>query len=108
MLGLFFIKATNTIHRICENYVCINYIHSIESELHCKPIYNKTFLKAKVNSYSDEATDLHSRKLPEEGSNYIFWLTILIGSALKKDENYYPQVFLKESKYIVKEKKAIR
>ena len=65
-------------------------------------------MKAKISSYSDEATDLHSRKLPEEGSNYIFWLIILIGSALKKDENYYPQVFLKESKYIVKEKKAIR
>ena len=33
---------------------------------------------------------------------------ILIDFALKEDENYYPQVFLKESKYIEKEKKLIR
>ena len=62
-------------------------------------------MKTKISSYNDEATDLHSRKLPEEGSNYIFWLVILISSALKKDENYYPEVFLKEIKYRVKEKK---
>ena len=32
----------------------------------------------------------------------------LIDSVLKKDEHYYPQVFLKECKYIEKEKKLIR
>ena len=35
------------------------------------------------------------------------WLAvILIDFVLKKDENYYPQVFLKEYKYIEKEKKV--
>ena len=32
----------------------------------------------------------------------------LIDSVLKKDEHYYSQVFLKECKYIEKEKKLIR
>ena len=41
-------------------------------------------------------------------SNYICWLMKLIDSVLKKDEHYYPQVFLKECKYIEKEKKLIR
>ena len=35
-------------------------------------------------------------------------LIIGLDSALKKDGNYYPQVFLKGCKYIEKEKKVIR
>ena len=31
---------------------------------------------------------------------------MLIDSVYKKDTNYYPQVFLKECKYVVKEKKT--
>ena len=41
-------------------------------------------------------------------SNYTCWAVILIGFVLKKDENYYPQVFLKEPKYTEKEKMVIR
>ena len=33
---------------------------------------------------------------------------ILIDSVLKKDDKYYPQVFLEECKYIIKEKKKHR
>ena len=33
------------------------------------------------------------------------WSVLVINSVLKKDENYYPQVFLKERRYIEKEKK---
>ena len=32
---------------------------------------------------------------------------ILIDSVYKKDKNYYPQVFLEECKYVVKEKKEV-
>ena len=35
-------------------------------------------------------------------SNHTFLAIISLDSALKKDENYYPQVFLKEFKYIEK------
>ena len=45
--------------------------------------------------------------MPKVGSNYIYWSIILINSVLKKDESYYPQVFLKECKYIEKEEKVI-
>ena len=38
-------------------------------------------------------------------SNYICLVVVLIDFVLKKDEKYYPQVFLEECKYIVKEKK---
>ena len=36
-----------------------------------------------------------------------FWSVIFINSALKKDENFYPQVLLKECKYIEKEKNIV-
>ena len=38
----------------------------------------------------------------------ISWSLIKIASVLKKDENYYPQVILKEYKYTQKEKAIIR
>ena len=37
------------------------------------------------------------------GSNYIYLAVIKVASTLKKDENYYPQRFLKECQYIEKE-----
>ena len=43
-------------------------------------------------------------KVPEIDSYHTCLAVITVYSSLKKDENYYPQVFLKECKYI--EKKA--
>ena len=56
----------------------------------------KNFLKAEQRSYRDNATNL-----------YLFSHNIF-DSILKRDENYYLQVFLKESIYIEKEKIVIR
>ena len=44
-------------------------------------------------------------KIPKLGSNFICLAVVLTGFVLKKEENYYPQVLLKECKYIEKEKK---
>ena len=44
----------------------------------------------------------------EANSNYICLSVILIDSVLKKDENYFLQKFLKECKYMEKEKRMIR
>ena len=43
--------------------------------------------------------------MPKEGSKCICLSVILVDSVYKKDKNYYPQVFLEECKYVVKEKK---
>ena len=45
------------------------------------------------------------KKIPKVNSNHTCLAVISLDSALKKDENCYPQVFLKECKYI--EKKVI-
>ena len=46
--------------------------------------------------------DFYDEKIPQVDSNYTCLAVITLDSALKKDENYYPQVFLKECKYIEK------
>ena len=43
--------------------------------------------------------------MPKKDFHYIYLSVILIDSVLKKDKNYYSQVFLEECKYIKKGKK---
>ena len=56
-------------------------------------------MKTKVKSHGD-------KEIPKVDSDNNCLTAINLDSALKKDENYYPQVFLKECKYI--KKKVIR
>ena len=42
--------------------------------------------------------------MSEVGSNYIFQAVTTIDFVFKKDKKYYPQVLLKECKYIEKKK----
>ena len=44
--------------------------NSIKKEHDCKPIYNKKFLKTKVNSYGHEAIYFHDNEIPKINSNY--------------------------------------
>ena len=68
--------------------------------------YNEKYLKAKINSYNGKInTNFHNNKLTREGSQFICSSVILIDSVFQTGKNYYPQVFLEECKYIVKEKK---
>ena len=66
----------------------------------------KNILKPKKISCVDETTDFHDKELPSAGSNHTCLGVITNNSSLKKDENYYPQYFLKKCKYIEKEKKS--
>ena len=66
---------------------------NIKKEFDSEPFYNKNFLKTKLKSYGDNATDFYDKKIPNVNSNYICLAVISLDSALKKDENYYLQVF---------------
>ena len=46
-------------------------------------------------------------KIPKEGPRCICLLVILIDSVYRTDKIYYPQVFLEECKYVVKEKRCL-
>ena len=74
----------------------------IKKEFDSKPVYIKELLKTKIKYHDDEVTDFYDKKISKVDSNHTCLIVITMYSALKKDETYYPQVFLKESKYIEK------
>ena len=78
----------------------------IKKEFDSKPVYNKRVLKTKIKSHGDEVTDFYDKQIPKLDSYRNCLAVISLDSALKKDDNYYWQVFLKECRYI--EKKLIR
>ena len=65
----------------------------IKKEFDSEPVYNKNYLKTKIKSHGDEITDFYDKKIPNLGSNHTCLAVITLDSALKKNDNYYPQVF---------------
>ena len=63
-------------------------------------------MKTKIKSHGDEVTDIYDKKIPKLESNHTCLAVISLDSSLKKDDNCYPEVLLKECKQI--EKKVIR
>ena len=57
-------------------------------------------MENKIKSHGDEVTDFCNKEIPKVDFNHTCFTVISLNSALKKDGNYYPQVFLKECKYI--------
>ena len=74
----------------------------IKKEFDSEPVYNKNYLKTKIKSHGDEVTDFYDKKIPKLDSNHICLAVISLDSALKKDNNCYPQMFFKECKSIEK------
>ena len=80
--------------------------NSIKKVFDSEPVYNEKYLK--VKSYQGKInTNLHSDKIPKEGSQCICLLVILIDSVYRTGKSYYPQVFLEECKYVLKEKRCL-
>ena len=77
----------------------------IKKEFDSKPVYNKNYLKTKIKSHGDEVTGFYHRNIPNLDSNHTCLVVISLDSALKNSDNYYPEVLLKECKYI--EKKVV-
>ena len=63
-------------------------------------------MKTAIKSYDDEVIDFYDKEVWMVDSNHTYLAVISLDFALKEDENYYLQEFLKECKYI--EKKVIR
>ena len=63
-------------------------------------------MKTKIQSHGDDVTDFYDKQITKVNSNHSCLPVTSLDSALKKDENYYLLVFLKDCKYI--EKKVVR
>ena len=75
---------------------------NIKKEFDSEPVYNEEFSIKKIKSHDDEVTDFYEKKIPKVDFNHTCLTVIVLDSALKIDDNYNPQVFLKECRYIDK------
>ena len=73
-----------------------------KKQLDSEPTYSKNYLKTKIKSHGDKLEIFTQKKFPKLDSNHTCLAVINLDSSLKKDDNYYLQVFLKERKYIEK------
>ena len=74
--------------------------NSTKKQFDREPFYNDKLVKIKIKYLAVMRLQIFTMK------NYICLAVLSIDFVLKKDENYYRQVFLKECKYIEKEKKV--
>ena len=80
--------------------------NTIKKRFYSKSIYNEKYLRTKIKSYEGIiSTNVHEDKIPNGGAQTICLSVILIDSVFRTVKNCYPQVFLEECKYVVKEKK---
>ena len=88
-----------------NNEIWEKFYNSIKKEFESKPAYNKKYLKTEIKSYQEKINlNFNSDKIQKQGSQCICLSVIFIDSVYRADKNYYPQVFLEECKYVVKEK----
>ena len=59
-------------------------------------------MKTKIKSHGVKVTDFPDKKIPKVDCNHTCLALTSLDSDLKKNENSYLQVFLKECKYIEK------
>ena len=80
-------------------------IADIRKKFDSEPVYNKHYLKTKIKSHGDEIIDFYFEEVPKLCSNHTCLAVVSLGSDLKKNDSYYPQVFLRDCKYV--EKKVV-
>ena len=64
-----------------------------KKEFDREPVYNKKFLKIIIKFHCDKVLD---KKIPMADTNHSCLKAISLDSVIKKCDNYYLQVFLKE------------
>ena len=62
-------------------------------------------MKTKIKSHGDEIIDFYFEEVPKLCSNHNCLAVVSLDSDLKKNDSYYPQVFLRDCKYV--EKKVV-
>ena len=68
-------------------------------------IYNDQNIKTKVKTFKMVKTLFDNDKIPEERVEYECIPCISVDSVLKIEKKYYPQVYLEQCKYKIKERK---
>ena len=77
--------------------------NKLKIKFHNEPVYEFKYLKTKVKEYDGTIkTNSLGNGIPKENMHYTGIAFITIDFVIKMDENYFPQVYLKECKYRIK------
>ena len=85
------------------NAICGIDTSDIKKGFNSEPVYNNLFLKTKIKSYGDKATNFPDKEMTKIGSSHTCLKVISIDSAFKKEKKLLSTTFLKECTYIEKE-----
>ena len=78
--------------------------NKLDIEFHSQPIYENKYIKAKVREINGNIeTNFLGNDIPKENTCYTCIACITIDSVLQIDKRNYPQVYLEECKYKVKQ-----
>ena len=78
--------------------------NKLNIKFHSQPIYENKYLKAKVREFNGNIkTNFLGNNLPKENTYYTCIACITLDSVLKMNKKNYPQVYLEECKYKVKQ-----
>ena len=78
----------------------------MKNEFDSVPVYDDKYLETKIKFFEEKFnTNFHDHKAPDQGSQYICLSVNLVDSIFRLGKKYYPQLFLKEFKYVIKESK---
>ena len=72
-------------------------------KFHSKPVYEYKYLRVKVRVFEGIIkTNFLGNGVPKENMHYTCITCITIDYVMRIDKKYFPQVYLKECKYIIK------
>ena len=83
--------------------------NKLNIKFHSQPIYETKYLKAKIReSDGNIKTNFLGNNVPKENTYYTCIACITLDSVLKMNKNNYPQVYLEDCKYKVKQVRTPR
>ena len=73
------------------------------------PVFDEKYIKAKMREFNSVIkTNFLGDKVPKENEHYTWIACITIDSVMRMEKKNYPQVYLEECKYRIKETKMTK
>ena len=81
----------------------------LKKDFNSEPVYNDKCIKPKVKIYNDRVNTNFQYNRISKDKEYCTCLSVILLHAIfvNSDEEYYPQIFLEECKYVIKNRKII-
>ena len=81
----------------------------IKKEFNSESVYNDKYIGTKIKIYNNRVyTNFQHNKIPRDNEYFACLSAILLDSIfVNSDKEYYPQIFLEECKYLIKNKKIV-